>query len=105
MTDERRSFVSQVKAKAARKLEAQRTGASRSWAGFGMFGVIGWSVAAPTLVGALLGRWLDAQHPTAAHSWTLMLLIAGLSIGCGSAWYWVAKEQQALREESGDKDA
>jgi ATP synthase protein I len=105
MGDERRDFVRQVAAKAARKLKARRGGASGSWSALGMFGVVGWSVATPTLLGVVLGRWWDARHPRAAHSFTLMLLVAGLLIGCVSAWYWVAKEQTAMCEQAGDDDA
>jgi predicted F0F1-ATPase subunit len=47
------------------------------WFGLGMMGLIGWSVAIPTLLGAALGIWLDSRHP-GSHSWTLALLVAGL---------------------------
>ena len=43
-----------------------------------MMGLIGWSVAVPTLLGAALGLWLDQHHP-GKHSWTLALLVAGLA--------------------------
>jgi predicted F0F1-ATPase subunit len=33
------------------------------WFGLGMMGLIGWSVAVPTLLGAALGLWLDSRHP------------------------------------------
>ena len=67
-----------------------------------MFGVIGWSIAAPTLLGVLLGAWLDKRRP-GVHSWTLSLLIAGLSLGCANAWYWVAKQSQDIRADE-EKD-
>ena len=104
MSDERGEVVREVQAKAARKLKARR-GGDGSWSALGMFGVIGWSVAAPTVLGVLLGRWWDARHPRAAHPVTLMLLVAGLLIGCASAWYWVAQEQAALRDAAEDDDA
>ena len=34
-----------------------------AWFGLGMMGLIGWSVAIPTLLGAALGLWLDAGTP------------------------------------------
>ncbi|MDB5387884.1 MAG: putative F0F1-ATPase subunit [Planctomycetaceae bacterium] len=61
-------------------------------------GLIGWSVVIPTLSGAAVGKWLDKQYP-GAHSWTLTLLIAGLCLGCFSAWQWVAREDQQMRDE------
>ena len=92
------AFSRQVEVKAVRKLRAQRHPLRSVWLGFGVTGVIGWSVAAPSLLGALLGLWLDRRYP-GGHSWTLMLLVAGLCIGCYQAWNWVAKEDKAMHEE------
>lgn len=96
-------FAEQVGARAARKLRARRHPAPGVWFGLGMMGVIGWSVAVPTLLGAALGLWLDAHHP-GRHSWALALLVAGLMVGCFQAWRWVAKEERALRREHEDAD-
>jgi ATP synthase protein I len=52
----------------------------------------------PTLLGAALGIWLDKHHQ-GNHSWTLMLLLIGLILGCLNAWHWVAKEDRKIREE------
>jgi len=95
------SLAGQIGAKAARKLRARRDGAPGVWFGLGMMGLIGWSVAVPTLIGAALGLWLDGHHP-GTHSWTLALLVAGLLIGCFNAWHWVAKEEKAMRAEQED---
>jgi ATP synthase protein I len=84
------AFVQQVAAKAARKLRAQREGDQGVWSGLGMLGAIGWSVAVPTVGGALLGRWWDRRNP-GGHSWTLVLLVAGLVIGCANAWRWMSQ--------------
>lgn len=86
-------FAGQIAAKAERKLKAQLDHPPAPWAGVRMFGLVGWSVAVPTLLGALLGRWWDARHP-GPHSWTLALLVAGLVIGCANAWYWVSRESK-----------
>jgi ATP synthase protein I len=93
----------EVGAKAARKLRARRNAAQGVWFGLGMMGLVGWSVAIPTLLGAALGLWLD-QHYPGKHAWTLALLVAGLSIGCFNAWHWVAKEDKAMRDEREDGD-
>jgi ATP synthase protein I len=98
------SFSAQVGTKAARKLKAQRNPTPGVWFGLGMIGLIGWSVVVPTLLGAALGIWLD-KHYAGPHSWTLALLVAGLVLGCWNAWHWVAKEDQAIREEQEDNDA
>jgi ATP synthase protein I len=93
----------EVGAKAARKLRARRHSAQGVWFGLGMMGLIGWSVAIPTLLGAALGLWLDRHYP-GRHAWTLALLVAGLSIGCLNAWHWVAKEEKEIRAEQEDND-
>jgi ATP synthase protein I len=102
-SNEETAFVRRVAAKIARKLKVQRGGKQDVWFGLGMFGLIGWSVAAPTLLGAMLGLWLDRRHP-AGRSWTLMLLVAGLVLGCANAWRWVAQEGNAMHDELEDKD-
>ena len=68
------------------------------WFGLGMMGLIGWSVAVPTLLGAALGLWLDEHYP-GGHSWTLVWLAIGLGLGCFNAWHWVAKEDRAMHEQ------
>lgn len=94
-------FSQQVGEKAARKLYAQRHVTQTVWSGLGMMGLVGWSVAVPTLLGAVLGIWLDKNHP-GSHSWTLMLLAGGLGLGCFNAWRWVAKEDREINEQEGE---
>ena len=95
------TFAGQIGAKAARKLKARRNSAQNVWFGLGMMGLIGWSVVVPTLLGAALGIWLDNRH-AGSHSWTLMLLVIGLVIGCLNAWHWVDKEDKEIREDQED---
>ena len=109
MTDESKrtplkpALSREVGAKAARKLRAQRHVARTVWFGLGMMGLIGWSVAIPTLLGAALGLWLDQRYP-GGRTWTLALLVVGLAIGCLNAWHWVSREDKAMREEQEDND-
>ncbi len=49
--------------KAARKLKARGERGRVVWFGLGMFGLVGWSVALPTLLAIALGVWLDTQFP------------------------------------------
>jgi ATP synthase protein I len=89
--------------KAERKLRAQRYVNRTVWLGFGMMGVIGWSVAIPTLIGVALGLWLDKNYPE-SFSWTLTMLIIGLLAGCLNAWYWVVRERKEIQEEQEDNN-
>lgn len=80
-----------VNRKQERKLRAKR-GPDQSWIfGFGTFGLVGWSVAVPTLLCIALGVWIDANWPSRI-SWTLNLLFIGVIIGCVNAWFWVSRE-------------
>jgi ATP synthase protein I len=96
--DNSSAYSREVGVKAARKIQARRNPTPGIWFGLGMMGLVGWSVVVPTLLGAALGIWLDDHHPD-SHSWTLALLVAGLTIGCLNAWYWVAQQDKAMREE------
>jgi ATP synthase protein I len=102
MNDEKgdATLAGRIGAKAARKLKA-RNSTQGVWFGLGMMGLVGWSVVVPTLLGTALGVWLDNHHP-GNHSWTLMLLIIGLLIGCLNAWHWVVKEDKAMQEDNGE---
>ncbi len=99
----RTTFSKEVSIKAARKLKAKRNPRQGVWFGLGMMGLIGWSVVVPTLLGAALGIWLDNRN-AGSHSWTLMLLVIGLVLGCLNAWHWVDREEKEMREEQEDND-
>jgi ATP synthase protein I len=100
---EEEAFVRQVSAKAERKLRVQREGKQGVWFGLGMSGLVGWSVAVPTLVGAMLGLWWDRRHP-GGSSRTLALMVAGLVIGCANAWHWVTREDNEMHDNPEAKD-
>jgi ATP synthase protein I len=101
--NDRPALSREVGAKAARKLKARRNANPGVWFGLGMMGLIGWSVVVPTLLGTALGMWLDKQHP-GSHSWTLALLVVGLTLGCVNAWHWVDKEDRKIHEDAEDHD-
>lgn len=98
----RDGFSALIGAKESRKVRARRTFRD-TWLGFSVFGIIGWSVAIPTLLGIGLGVWLDARHP-GRYSWTLMLLVGGLGIGCLNAWHWLSREHETIRREQEKKN-
>ena len=84
----------QVAKKEQRKIKSRREEGRSIWFGLGMFGLVGWSVAIPMLVGIAIGIWIDRtwQHK---FSCTLMCLFVGVVIGCSIAWYWVKRESLA----------
>ena len=94
-------FVQNVDSKVTRKLRAQRHPGRSVWMGLGAMGIVGWSVAVPTIFGLLLGVWLD-KHYSFGFSWTLNLLIIGLVMGCIVARRWVSKEAKAIHKDAND---
>jgi ATP synthase protein I len=99
------SWEGDVRKKEERKIRARSQKSRSIWFGFGMFGVIGWSVVVPTLLGIFLGIWIDQKWPS-QFSWTLMLMLAGVIIGGINAWNWIRLEsgvnQPANKEEQVD---
>ncbi|CAD5273285.1 putative F0F1-ATPase subunit [Alteromonas sp. 38] len=85
----------QVEKKVALKLYAKRHKHPGVWFGLGLMGIVGWSVALPTLLGIALGIWLDASISD-SRAYTLIFLLAGLTLGCFIAWNWVSKEYAAM---------
>ena len=60
--------------------------------GLGVFGVIGWSVALPTVAGAFLGMWLNRVAPQ-SFSWPMALILGGAVVGAMVAWSWIDKSR------------
>lgn len=84
--------TAQVIARHAERMKAARDNPGPSpLRGLGTFGMIGWTIAVPTVGGAFLGLWLDRAAPQ-RFSWTLALIVGGLTIGAMIAWAWVNKE-------------
>jgi len=97
-------FAEEVGKKEKRKIRARRQKDKRSvWFGLGMFGIVGWSVAIPTIIGILIGIWIDTKWP-GRFSWTLMLLFIGVILGCFNAWYWVSKERKEIEKGESEND-
>jgi len=91
-------YTRQIGQKELRRIKGQAHKGGTVWFGLGMIGVVGWSVAIPTLIGTAIGLWIDQSWPS-RFSWTLMLLILGVSLGCVNAWYWVKKARENILED------
>ncbi len=94
--------------KRERKLRALRRKHRSLWFGLGTFGTVGWAVAIPTVIGVIVGIWLDSRVTGTGTtiSWTLTFLIIGVIAGCLNAWFWVRRERREIhREEEPGDDA
>ncbi len=86
-------LIQQIGQKEARKLKARREEERNAWFWLGMFGLVGWAVAIPTVLGVALGVWIDTKWPS-QYAWTLMFLLIGVVLGCFNAWYWIKRESR-----------
>ena len=96
-SDQHKDFQRQIGDKERLKLKSKKAGKPNVWQGFSVFGLIGWSIAAPMVALVLIGIWLD-EHYSNSFSFTLSMLMIGLAIGCVNAWYWVRKKMSEFEE-------
>jgi len=97
-SDPHEEFRRKVKETQKRKLRARRQGDQGVWFGLGMFGLVGWSVTIPALIAIAIGVWIDARFQS-QYSWTLMMLVIGIGVGCLNAWFWISRERQSIEDE------
>ncbi len=95
---QRQDLEQKIATKEERKLLARRKRDRTVWFGLGMFGLVGWSVVVPALVGIAIGLWIDRRWPSPI-SWTLTLLIIGVALGCFNAWRWINREGGSGNED------
>ena len=88
-------FTGEIRIREHRKIRARKQKSDEVWFGLGTFGMVGWSVAIPTVLGIFSGIWIDRTWPS-RYSWTLMLLVIGLAFGCVNTWFWVNRQRRAI---------
>ncbi len=94
-------FLQEIEKKEKRKMKARNKKKQALWMGLGLYGVIGWSVMIPTIIGIVVGLWMDEKWP-GQISWTLTFLFLGIILGCWNAWYWVQKERKTIERDRED---
>ena len=93
----KKNFREEATRKEARKLKSKKSKEVDIGWGFSLFGLVGWAVVVPALIGIFVGMLLD--HHYAGHSWTISLLLAGLCVGIALALYLVARELWKKKDE------
>ncbi len=86
-------LAKQVGLRETRMLRRKKDGGPNFWRAVALVGFVGWSVVLPMLIGVATGIWIDHRWPS-RYSWTLMLLVAGLAIGCANAWNRIRQAQE-----------
>lgn len=61
------------------------------WKNLSMVGALGWLIVVPTLLGVLIGRWLDHTFGTGTL-FTGALIFVGVSLGGSMAWRRINSE-------------
>ncbi len=84
-------FGREIGRKEERRIKARAERLRSLWFGLGMFGLVGWAVTVPTLIGVAVGLWIDRSWP-GPRVWTLTGLLIGVLLGCLNAWYWLKRE-------------
>lgn len=86
------SLAKRIERKQRRKEKARAERGKRTfWLGLSMFGLVGWSIAIPTVLLTFVGLWLDS-HTDSSISWTLTGLFTGVIIGSIGVWLWLNRE-------------
>lgn len=87
------NMIEQVGLRASRLIRGRQRTYRSFWRPVAMVGLIGWTVVVPMLIGIAVGTWIDRTWPS-RFSWTLMLLVGGLGLGCVNAWNRIKDEQE-----------
>lgn len=85
---ERRRFQEEVASRGARLQRHRERGHRGIWLGLATFGMVGWSIAIPALLGIAIGLWLDNQLGS-GRRYTLSFFMAGLAFGMVNVWRWI----------------
>lgn len=88
--DKEDASAAAIRRRAERMQRTRKEAQYSPLSGLGVFGVIGWSVAIPTVGGAFLGMWLNRVAPQ-SFSWPIALILGGVVVGAMVAWSWIDK--------------
>ena len=80
-----------VRLREQRRERWKREGERSLWQNLSMVGALGWLIVVPTLLGVLVGRWLDSHFETGIF-FTGALIFLGIAFGCYLAWQRINKE-------------
>lgn len=86
--EEREQFYRQVERQKQRSRRAREEGDRTIRHGLRAFGVAGWSIVVPTLLGIAVGAWLDGRAGGGLR-FTLSLMALGLLVGAANVWKWL----------------
>jgi ATP synthase protein I len=74
-----------------RKRHAEREPEPSLGSRLAQIGILGWTIVLPTLLGLVIGHWLDRHFATRVF-FSAPLLMVGAAIGLWSAWKWMHRQ-------------
>jgi ATP synthase protein I len=89
--DQHEKMHKAVELREARSEKWKKEGERPLWQNFSMIGALGWLIVTPTLIGVLVGRWLDNTFASGIF-WTGALIFLGVAFGSYLAWQRIKKE-------------
>lgn len=94
-----RLFEQQIERRQIRLRRARSRGDRTIAIGLGTFGLVGWTIAVPLVLGTLAGLWLDGKTGSGIR-WTLSFMLLGLIIGATNVWSWLERQRREEEDES-----
>jgi len=90
--DRQNDLYRSVEQREERRARWEREGERPLWQNLSMIGALGWLVVTPTVLGALIGRWLDRTYGQGVF-WTGSLIFLGAAIGFYLVWQRIQSDQ------------
>lgn len=80
-----------VRQRERRQQKWQEEGERSLWQNLAMFGALGWLIVIPTLIGLVVGQWLDRRLETGI-TLTAAGIVVGICLGGYMAWQRMNRE-------------
>jgi len=80
-----------VRLREKRREQWEQEGERPLWKNLSMIGALGWLSVTPTLIGVLIGRWLDDTFGTGI-TFSGALIFLGVALGSYLVWQRITKE-------------
>lgn len=83
-------LLEKIQKESTKKIKSKEEGSEIIF-GLGLFGIVGWAISIPTIIGIAIGVFLDKKF-TQSFSWTITLLFVGVVLGAFNAWHWIQEK-------------
>ena len=80
-----------IRLREKRREQWEQEGERPLWKNLSMIGALGWLIVTPTLIGVLIGRWLDKAFDTGIL-FSGALIFLGVMLGSYLVWQRITKE-------------